>query len=50
MHVAEVGGEAKRFFLELASCFTPHVRAIRRLFAGWSRVASVGQKARPGEL
>ena len=49
-HVAEVGGDPKRFFLELASCFTPHVRAIRRLFLGWSRTGLVGQKSRPGTL
>jgi len=48
--VLEVGGEPKRFFLELAACFTPHVRAIRRLFLGWSRQGLVGQKARPNEL
>jgi hypothetical protein len=50
MHVMEVGGDPKRFFLELASCFTPHVRVIRRLFAQWSRQGVVGQKARAGEL
>lgn len=50
LHVMEVGGDPKRFFLELASCFTPHVRAIKRLFNGWSRAGQVGQKVRSGEL
>lgn len=49
-HVMEVGGEPKRFFLELANCFTPNVRKIRRLFFGWSRAGLVGQKTRPGEV
>lgn len=50
LHVMEIGGDAKRFFLELASCFTPHVRTIKRLFKGWSRAGQVGQKERVGEL
>ena len=49
-HIREVGGEPKRFYLEIASCFAPHVRAIRRLFTGWSRAGLVGSKARQNEL
>ena len=50
LHILEVGGDAKRFYMEIASCFAPHVRAIRRLFSGWSRAGLVGQKTRQGEL
>lgn len=50
LHMLEVGGEPTRFFLEIASCFAPHVRTIRRLFSGWSRVGMVGQKARVNEV
>ena len=50
LHVMEVGGNPKSFFMELASCFEPRVRAIKRLFTGWSRAGLVGQKVRAGEL
>ena len=50
MHMMEVGGDPKRFFREVATCFTPIVRDIRRLFTGWSRTGLVGQKTRQNEL
>ena len=50
LHVLEVGGTPKRFFLEVGGCLMPHVRTIKRLFTAWSRAGLVGQKARSGEL
>ena len=49
-HVLEVGGQPKQFYKELANCFEPNVRVIKRLFAGWCTVGLVGQKTRKGEM
>ena len=49
-HVLEVGGVPKQFYKELASCFEPNVRTIKRLFAGWCQVGLVGHKTKKGEM
>lgn len=51
LHMQETSGGARQFFVELATCFTPHVRSLRRLFSGWGRATTVGSKgSKAGEL